>query len=82
MNGSGGDNQVLLGESMASLSAFLDQKPPHEHDVFGNLENPISERNTSNRGAVAGWFKINFPIRRGLHGRYQVGAGVRGGFAG
>ncbi len=49
MNGSRGDNQVWLGESMASFSAFLDQQPPFEHDVFGDLENPISERNTSNR---------------------------------
>jgi hypothetical protein len=43
MNGSRGDNQVWLGESMASLSAFLDQKSPLEHDVFGDLENPMVE---------------------------------------
>jgi len=28
---------------MASLSAFLNQKPPLEHDVFGHLENPMGE---------------------------------------
>ena len=28
---------------MARLSAFLDQKPPLEHDVFGDLENPMVE---------------------------------------
>jgi hypothetical protein len=28
---------------MAGLSAFLDQKPPLEHDVFGDLENPTIE---------------------------------------
>ena len=155
MNGRRGDNQVWLGESVALLAAFLDQKPPLEHDVFGDLENPMvehrahlvgepiiqfgaavgfvykldaeadlgksyradvklvkrapvdkiydsrfrlwagavltrywyreampSERNTSNRKADAGWFKIDFSIRRGLHGGYQVSTGARGGFAG
>ncbi len=43
VNSSGGDNQVWLGERMASLSAFLDQQSPLEHDVFGNLENPMVE---------------------------------------
>ena len=28
---------------MASLSAFLDQKPPLNHDVFGDLKNPMVE---------------------------------------
>jgi len=28
---------------MARLSAFLDQKSPLEHDVFGDLENPMVE---------------------------------------
>ena len=41
MNGSRGDNQVWLGESMARLPPFLDQKAPLEHDVFGDLENPM-----------------------------------------
>jgi hypothetical protein len=43
MNGSRGDNQVWLGESMARLPPFLDQKAPLEHDVFGDLENPMVE---------------------------------------
>jgi hypothetical protein len=27
---------------MPRLPAFLDEKPPLEHDVFGNLENPFT----------------------------------------
>ena len=43
MNGSCGDNQIWLRESMAALPAFLDQESPLEHDVFGDLENPMVE---------------------------------------
>ena len=28
---------------MSRLPAFLNQKPPLEHNVFGNLENPLAK---------------------------------------
>ena len=28
---------------MPRLPAFLNQKPPLEHNVFGNLENPLAK---------------------------------------
>jgi hypothetical protein len=43
MNGCRSDDQVRLRERMPCLPAFLNQKPPLEHNVFGNLENPFAE---------------------------------------
>jgi hypothetical protein len=43
MDGCRSDDQVRLRERMPRLPAFLNQKPPLEHNVFGNLENPFSE---------------------------------------
>ena len=43
MDGCRSDDQIRLREGMPRLPAFLNQKLPLEHDVFGNLENPFAE---------------------------------------
>ena len=32
------DNQIRLRKRMADFAALLNEQPPFEHDVFGNLE--------------------------------------------
>ena len=43
MNGCRSNDQIRLRERMPRLPAFLNQKPPLEHNVFGNLENPSAK---------------------------------------
>jgi hypothetical protein len=43
VNGCRRDYQVRLRKRMPHLPAFLNQKPPPEHNVFGNLENPFAK---------------------------------------
>jgi hypothetical protein len=43
MNGCRSNDQIRLRERMPRLPAFLNQKPPLEHNVFGNLENPFAK---------------------------------------
>jgi hypothetical protein len=38
-----GDNQIGLREGMPSLAAFLDQKPPFEHDLFCDGKDALLE---------------------------------------
>ena len=37
------DDQIRLREGMPRLSAFLDQQPPFEHDVFGDGQAALLE---------------------------------------
>ena len=37
------DDQIRLRESMSALPAFLDEKAPFEHNVFGDREHSIFE---------------------------------------
>ena len=37
----GRDDQVRLRKGMTSLAALLEEKPPLEHDVLGNWQDPL-----------------------------------------
>ena len=41
MNGGCGYDEIRLRERVARLPAVVDQKPPLEHDVFRDRENPL-----------------------------------------
>ena len=43
VHGCRSDDEVRLRERVPRLSAFLNQKPPLENNVFGNLENPFAK---------------------------------------
>src|SRR5258708_21534329 len=36
-----GDKEIRLREGVADFSAFFNQNPPFQHDVFRHLENPL-----------------------------------------
>jgi len=46
MNGGGGDHQVRLRKGVARFSAFLDQEPPLEQNLFCNFKNAAIEHGT------------------------------------
>jgi hypothetical protein len=53
------DDKIGLREGMARLSAFLDQQPPFEHDVFGHGQNDTP------RTSAAPCVRASRSIRRG-----------------
>ena len=43
VQGGCGDNEVGLGEGVASLAAFLDQETPFKHDILGDRQDALLE---------------------------------------